>query len=103
MTSGYCSNCGRSLQPDFRLCPYCGAPVNSVPVRIQSAANYRLTRRGTVAFIGFSVLILAFSVYIVIIAHDLTALLLGIVLAALPWVFMAIWPRAAGPPAPGPP
>jgi hypothetical protein len=100
MAAGFCSSCGRPLQPDFRLCPFCGAPLyTSGLVPVPSAVSSHLTRRGTAAFIGFSVLILAFSVYIVLVDHDLTALLLGVIIAALPWLFMGLLRRPSGPPA----
>lgn len=50
---GYCSNCGREVDPQWTHCPYCGAPL--IPTYQQPAPRKKKTRRGVVAaLIGFS-------------------------------------------------
>ena len=102
MTTRFCSNCGKPLQPDYQLCPYCGARVIASTVAHDGMyARVPLSRSRIALFAGLSVVILAFAIYIVIVDNDLTALLVGIFIVFLLCTVIVVFrPRATQPPSP---
>jgi hypothetical protein len=40
----FCNRCGTQLQPDFNLCPKCGAPVGTNATAPRSASSTRIER-----------------------------------------------------------
>ena len=105
MTPGSCPACGGSIQPGIRLCPYCGARVDaSSPDPGELPARSRLTRVGSAALVGFSILVLALAAYIDIVQRDPMALVFGILIVVLLWVIVRVgMPRVRWPPASRPP
>jgi len=99
VTARFCSNCGKPLQPD-QLCPYCGARV--IASRLTPGGFYArapLTRTRFALFAGLAVAILAFAVYVLIVSHDLTALLVGVLIVSILYgILIAFRPRPIQPP-----
>jgi len=96
MAPGFCSNCGRPIGPEVRFCPQCGSPIlasGSVPV--QPPVRPGMSRGKATALVILSALVIAYSMYIVVVDRDLTAVLVGIFIVVILWIFVAVvLPRA---------
>lgn len=100
MTARFCASCGNPIQPDFRLCPYCGASINaSTGSAGEPNARVPLTRTRIATFVGLAAVILSFTIYVVIVDEDLTALLVGLLIVSILYLLViASRPRRTNPP-----
>jgi len=93
----FCSNCGKPIQPDYQLCPYCGTRV--IASTVTPSGTYvrgPLSRARITLFVGLAVAVLAFTFYIVVVDRDLTSLLVGMLIVFLLYGMLIVFrPRVA--------
>jgi hypothetical protein len=106
--TGFCSTCGRPLSDDFAFCPHCGSGTN--PTATPPVGPIASARSGTPpsptaspairsgirilprVFVPIAVVVIAFTGYVVLTTHDLTALLLGVLIVVLLYFLLGFIP-----------